>query len=58
MQNEVIAKIDILLSMCETSSDLSTLQIQLDELEKTLAEKESKLKLLKASINDEKYYSF
>lgn len=56
MQNEVIAKIDILLSMCETSSDLSTLQIQLDELEKTLAEKESKLKLLKASINDEKYY--
>ena len=56
MQNDVLAKIDTLIQMSDCQSDINTLQIQFSELEKTIAKKENELKLIKNSINEEKYY--
>lgn len=56
MQNDVLAKIDTLIQMSDCQSDISTLQIQFSELEKTILKKENKLKLLKDSIIEDKYY--
>ena len=56
MQNDILTKIDTLIQMCDCQSDISTLQIQFSELEKTILKKENKLKLLKDSIIEDKYY--
>ena len=56
MQNDVLAKIDTLIQMSDCQSDISTLQIQFSELEKTITKKENELKLLKDSIIEDKYY--
>lgn len=56
MQNDILTKIDTLIQMCDCRSDISTLQIQFSELEKTILKKENKLKLLKDSIIEDKYY--
>ena len=56
MQNDVLAKIDTLIQMSDCQSDINALQIQLSELEKTITKKENELKLIKNSINEDKYY--
>ena len=56
MQNDVLAKIDTLIQMSDCQSDINTLQIQFSELEKTITKKENELKLIKNSINEDKYY--
>lgn len=56
MQNDVLAKIDTLIQMSDCQSDINALRIQLSELEKTIIKKENELKLIKNSINEDKYY--
>lgn len=56
MQNDVLAKIDTLIQMSDCQSDINALRIQLSELEKTITKKENELKLIKNSINEDKYY--
>ena len=56
MQNEIIAKIDALVKMSESTSNVSTLQIELEEIDQSLKEKKLELAELKASISDEKYF--
>lgn len=56
MQSEVIAKIDLLLKMSESTSNISTLKVELKEIENSIREKKLELKELESSISDDKYF--
>lgn len=56
MQNDIIAKIDALVKMSESSSNAATLRVELRELECAIKEKRFELKELKSSITDDKYF--
>ena len=56
MQNDIITKIDLLVKMSESSSNGSTLKVELRELDCAIKEKKLDLKELKSSISDDKYF--
>ncbi len=56
MQNEIIAKIDALVKMSDSTSDISTLKVELREIECDIKEKKLEIKELKSSMNDDKYF--
>ena len=56
MQNDIIAKIDSLVKMSETTANAGTLNVELRELEVQIKEKKLDLKELKSSITDDKYF--
>ena len=56
MQNDIIAKIDALAKMSESTSNAATLKVELRELDVEIKEKKMDLKELKSSITDDKYF--
>ena len=56
MQNDIIAKIDALVKMSESSSNAGTLKVELRELDAEIKEKKLDLRELKSSITDDKYF--
>lgn len=56
MQNDIIAKIDALVKISDSSSNVSTMKVELRELECSIKEKKLELKELKSSISDDKYF--
>ena len=56
MQNDIIAKIDSLVKMSESTNNASTLKVELREIECSIKEKKLDLKELKSSISDDKYF--
>lgn len=56
MQNDIIAKIDALVKMSESSSNAGTMKVELREVECAIKEKKLELKELNSSISDDKYF--
>lgn len=56
MQNDIIAKIDALVKMSESTSNVATMKVELRELEVEIKEKKFELKDLESSISDDKYF--
>lgn len=56
MHSEVIAKIETLAKMSNSSNNANTLEMELKEIETEIKSKKKELKELKASMNDEKYF--
>lgn len=56
MQNDIIAKIDALVKMSDSSSNAGTMKVELREVECAIKEKKFDLKELKSSISDDKYF--
>ena len=56
MQNDIIAKIDALVKMCDSQSNVGTLKVELRELDCEIKEIKLELKELMSSISDDKYF--
>lgn len=56
MQNEVIAKIDALVKMSESTTNVGTLKVELRQLDFEIEKKKNELNELKSSMTDDKYF--
>ena len=56
MHSDIIAKIDALVKMSDSSANVGTLKVELREIECSIKEKKLDLKELKSSMTDDKYF--